>query len=91
MLKEIEAPFTTFFTADGYFVAKPFQQWLATSIETIGDADPKNASRDEREELAAPSPEVEVVAGATGDGPAAQAASTGADKSARGSKRGKKK
>ncbi|EMC93564.1 hypothetical protein BAUCODRAFT_50404, partial [Baudoinia panamericana UAMH 10762] len=39
---QIRAPFTTWMTADGYFVAKPFQQWLASSIEVIGDADLKN-------------------------------------------------
>ena len=41
---EISAPFMQWFTADGYFVAKPFQQWLATSIPMVGDADPKNAA-----------------------------------------------
>ncbi|KAL1297680.1 hypothetical protein AAFC00_006232 [Neodothiora populina] len=40
---EINAPFTQWFTADGFFVAKPFQQWLASSVPLIGEADPKNA------------------------------------------------
>lgn len=44
---QIQAPFTTWFTADGYFVAQPFQKWLASSVKVIGDADTKNASRDE--------------------------------------------
>jgi len=35
---EIEAPFTTWFTADGEFVAKPFQQWLAANVPVIGEA-----------------------------------------------------
>ncbi len=40
---EISSPFTRWFDADGYFVAKPFQQWLASEIEIVGEADPKNA------------------------------------------------
>lgn len=52
---DIKAPFTTWFTSDGYFVAQPFQQWLASSVQMIGDADPKNAKRDERDNLAGPS------------------------------------
>lgn len=36
---EIEAPFTRWFTADGEFVAKPFQQWLASAVPVIGKAD----------------------------------------------------
>lgn len=43
---KIEAPFMQWFTADGYFVAKPFQQWLAASIPLIGQTDPKNAEKD---------------------------------------------
>lgn len=39
---EIKAPFTRWFSADGYFVAKPFQQWLASEISVIGEADPNN-------------------------------------------------
>ena len=35
---EIEAPFTRWFTADGEFVAKPFQQWLAAEIPIVGQA-----------------------------------------------------
>ncbi|KXT02731.1 hypothetical protein AC578_5418 [Pseudocercospora eumusae] len=54
----LKTPFTTWFTADGYFVAKPFQQWLASSIEAIGDADVKNAGREERDELASPTAKV---------------------------------
>ncbi|KAI9677899.1 MAG: hypothetical protein M1829_002396 [Trizodia sp. TS-e1964] len=34
--------FKRWFTADGQFVAKPFQQWLATEIPVVGLADPKN-------------------------------------------------
>lgn len=36
---EIEAPFTRWFTADGQFIAKPFQQWLASAVPVIGEAD----------------------------------------------------
>lgn len=43
---KLESPFTTWFTADGFFVPQPLQKWLATSIPTIGEADPKNASKD---------------------------------------------
>nr|POF26216.1 signal peptidase complex subunit spc2 [Quercus suber] len=50
----IKAPFTTWFTADGYFVAKPFQQWLASSIVPIGDVDIKNAKSDETDGQAVP-------------------------------------
>ncbi|KAF2088133.1 hypothetical protein K490DRAFT_19524, partial [Saccharata proteae CBS 121410] len=39
---KIQAPFTRWFTADGFFVAKPFQQWLASEIPAVGDADPAN-------------------------------------------------
>ncbi|KAF1996734.1 hypothetical protein P154DRAFT_565916 [Amniculicola lignicola CBS 123094] len=42
----LRAPFTRWFTADGYFVAKPFQQWLASEIPIIGAADPKNVVED---------------------------------------------
>ena len=39
---EISSPFTRWFDSDGYFVAKPFQQWLASEISIVGDADPKS-------------------------------------------------
>ncbi|KAF1975149.1 hypothetical protein BU23DRAFT_410074, partial [Bimuria novae-zelandiae CBS 107.79] len=38
----IRAPFTRWFTADGYFIAKPFQQWLASEVPVVGAADPNN-------------------------------------------------
>ncbi|KAF2226586.1 microsomal signal peptidase 25 kDa subunit-domain-containing protein [Elsinoe ampelina] len=41
---EVSAPFTNWFTADGVFVPQPFQQWLASSVSFVGEADPKNAS-----------------------------------------------
>ena len=37
-----EAPFTRWFSSDGFFVAKPFQQFLASEVPTIGEADPSN-------------------------------------------------
>ena len=40
---KIEAPFSRWFSADGYFVAKPFQHFLAGGIPVVGEADPKNA------------------------------------------------
>lgn len=33
---------TQWFTSDGYFIAKPFQQWLASEVPVIGSADPNN-------------------------------------------------
>lgn len=39
---KFDAPFTRWFTADGYFVPKPFQQWLASEVPAIGEADPNN-------------------------------------------------
>ncbi|KAF2729090.1 hypothetical protein EJ04DRAFT_81252 [Polyplosphaeria fusca] len=38
----IRTPFTRWFTSDGYFVAKPFQQWLASEVPIVGAADPSN-------------------------------------------------
>ncbi|MCJ1300798.1 hypothetical protein MMC08_003597 [Hypocenomyce scalaris] len=38
---DISAPFTKWFSADGYFVAKPFQDWLAAEAPPIGEADPR--------------------------------------------------
>ncbi|KAL8972370.1 MAG: hypothetical protein Q9183_000596 [Haloplaca sp. 2 TL-2023] len=40
----ISAPFTRWFDSDGYFVATPFQQWLASEVPMVGKADPKKAS-----------------------------------------------
>lgn len=40
--KNVQAEFTRWFTRDGVFVAKPFQQWLASEIPVVGDADPNN-------------------------------------------------
>ena len=41
--KEISSRFTRWFDHDGFFVAKPFQQWLASEILAVGQADPANA------------------------------------------------
>lgn len=41
--KEMSSRFTRWFDHDGFFVAKPFQQWLASEIPIIGQADPTNA------------------------------------------------
>ncbi|KAA6409981.1 MAG: microsomal signal peptidase subunit [Lasallia pustulata] len=38
---DVSAPFTNWFSADGYFVAKPFQEWLAAEIPPVGKADPR--------------------------------------------------
>jgi hypothetical protein len=42
----IRAPFTRWFTSDGYFIAKPFQQWLASEVPVVGLADPNNVVED---------------------------------------------
>lgn len=39
---ELQGEFRKWFSADGYFVARPFQYFLASGIPTIGEADPKN-------------------------------------------------
>lgn len=76
--RQIRTPFTTWFTADGYFVAKPFQQWIASSVEAIGDVDLKNALRDERDDLAGPgSPTPDVAAASLGETQATGVESTG--------------
>lgn len=38
----MSSPFTRWFDADGFFIAKPFQQWLAAEIPLIGEIDKKN-------------------------------------------------
>ncbi|KAF2237997.1 hypothetical protein EV356DRAFT_332594 [Viridothelium virens] len=43
---KIKAPFTRWFSADGFFVPKPFQQWLASEIGVVGEADPSNVVED---------------------------------------------
>jgi hypothetical protein len=52
---DLAAPFSRWFGADGYFVARPFQHFLAAGIAPVGDADPKNA--------AAPAEPVQQVVG----------------------------
>ncbi|KAK5174365.1 signal peptidase complex subunit spc2 [Saxophila tyrrhenica] len=78
---EIQCPFTTWFTSDGYFVAQPFQQWLATSVGVIGEADQKNAAKNEKEDLFVSEAELNGT-------PSASGADSGKGK---GTKRGKKK
>ncbi len=78
---QLQCPFTTWFTQDGYFVAQPFQQWLASSVAVIGEADSKNAAKSEKDEL--------FVSEAERNG---TTSTSGADAShAKGTKRGKKK
>ena len=43
---ELSSPFTRWFDLNGYFVARPFQQWLASEIPLIGQVDPKNKGGD---------------------------------------------
>ncbi|MCJ1439157.1 hypothetical protein MMC27_008548 [Xylographa pallens] len=37
--RELTAPFTTWFSSDGQFIAEPFQQWLSSEIPAIAAAD----------------------------------------------------
>ena len=37
-----QSSFTKWFDGQGHFIARPFQQWLATEIPLIGGADPSN-------------------------------------------------
>ena len=76
--RQIKCPFTTWFTADGYFVAKPFQHWLASSVSAIGEADIKNVGSPEQNLL-----DSEIRVNGT---PSASGVDT-----AKGSKRSKKK
>jgi len=39
---ELKSPFAKWFSSDGYFVARPFQHFLASNIPIVGEADPKN-------------------------------------------------
>jgi len=39
---QVSAPFSKWFTSDGVFAAKPFQQWLASAVPVVGEADPNN-------------------------------------------------
>ncbi|KAF6236535.1 hypothetical protein HO173_005316 [Letharia columbiana] len=43
---KLSSPFTRWFDVNGFFVAKPFQQWLALEIPLIGQVDPKNKDDD---------------------------------------------
>ena len=38
----IQAPFTRWFTQEGVFVPRPFQQWLASGLKVVAKADPAN-------------------------------------------------
>jgi hypothetical protein len=48
---KLSSPLSNWFSADGYFVAKPFQRFLARGIPIVGQADPKNASTVEEPEV----------------------------------------
>ena len=58
--KEISAPFMRWFSADGYFAAKPFQEWLASEIEVIREANQKRkgdkTSADVEDSIVLPAP-----------------------------------
>lgn len=63
---ELSCPFTTWFTADGYFVAQPFQQWLASSIDVVAEADQKNSVKSEKEDAFVSQQELNGMASSTG-------------------------
>jgi hypothetical protein len=62
---ELSCPFATWFTADGYFVADPFQQWLSNSVDLIAAADKKHSSKSEKEELFLPEQELNGTTAST--------------------------
>jgi hypothetical protein len=39
---KVNAAYSRWFSSDGFFVPKPFQQWLASEISVVGEADPAN-------------------------------------------------
>jgi len=43
---QVKTAFSRWFSSDGFFVPKPFQQWLASEISVIGEADPTNVVED---------------------------------------------
>lgn len=43
--KEIEAPFTMWFSSDGVFHPEPFRRWLASEIEILGLAAKETAKK----------------------------------------------
>lgn len=43
--KRIEAPFTTWFSADGVFHPEPFRRWLATEIDVLRLAAKENEKK----------------------------------------------
>ncbi|MCJ1315378.1 hypothetical protein MMC15_000697 [Xylographa vitiligo] len=49
---EISAPFTTWFSSDGQFSAKPFQQWLSSEVPVIAAADGAGSRRRAQKERA---------------------------------------
>lgn len=66
-MKEIEvtSKFMRWFTADGYFVAKPFQEWIASRISPVAEADPKVAGGQETAAVAADAFEAPAAAADT--------------------------
>ena len=61
----VKTPFSRWFSADGYFVAKPFQQWLASEIPAVGAADPSNIVEDIGRGSATAAPKMAVSSGPT--------------------------
>ena len=78
----VQAPFMRWFTADGFFVAQPFQQWLASSVPFVGEVDPKSKAGAAAQTAA---PEATLQPGIS----AASESSTTQSSSAGGSKRRK--
>lgn len=87
---EISAPFTRWFDVDGYFIARPFQQWLASEVPIIGQADPRDivgVSQETAEELEDTKNQITVGLEADTPGKATQTSGTSTGTRSRKSKK----
>lgn len=86
--KELSAPFTTWFDADGHFKALPFQRWLASQIPIVGKADTQKAQKsglklEQARDSAAPETPVAETSGKSKAGDEAASANPKSRKSKR--------
>jgi signal peptidase complex subunit 2 len=79
---EIARPFAEWFDEAGYFVAKPFQELLATNIPLVGRQDPKRIKSASQDLLDANPDLLDAVlaANAAGESTATPSAKSGASK-----------
>lgn len=47
---EVMSKFMRWFTADGFLVAKPFQEWIASMVPLVAEADPNAAKVQDKEQ-----------------------------------------